>query len=463
MHEGFQRAAVKRCGRAAESGLNVADGWLLPSRLPHNTRFLPKPPISIRPLRWLRRRVMAPFGPDRTVLCGKRDIQTTRREPPMARTRSIIIAMLAVSVLAASCGGDEDSAEEPADASSGTSEVGVGEAEQPDSATPDSATEPAEQADAAPKLGLASVRLGERFPWCAPVQAAWDIHTEARTQLDAAEVALQEAQIAVDSATDELDLAEAEQALEAASAAHTDAAATLTGAAREVASLLNLDRVPDDDTEAVAVQRAAEAWRASADPAVVKLSELAVPEIVLTGNRPDPPEADPIVTVEGALAAVAGVKQEIDDVIFGVRDLLLEVDNSITAIRDAESPQAAEAALQRFVDAAHALAEIRLRFRPAVWGWTLPIQPEAHTAEVAEAIQSAKDYVWHRPNIRDDVPEWATKHESAVTAEHYAYYGVKVGLIRAEDALKDAAAVFIVGDTAGMAAFQGSLAESCQP
>lgn len=381
----------------------------------------------------------------------------------MARTRSIIVAMLAFSVLAASCGGNEDSSQEPADASTGVSEAAVGEAEQPDSATLDSATEPAEQADADPEPELAAVRLGERFPWCANIQASWDIHTEARTQLDAAETALQEAQIAVDSATDELDMAEAEQALEAASAARADAAATLTGTARAVASLLDPDRAPADDTEAVAVQRAAEAWRASADPAVVKLSELAVPGIVLTGNRPDPPEGEPIVTVEDALAAVAAVRQEIDDVILGIRDLLLEVDNSITAIRDAESPQAAEAALQRFVDAAHALAEIRLRFRPAVWGWTLPIQPEAHTAEVAEAIQSAKDYVWHRPNIRDDVPEWATEHESAVTAEHYAYYGVQVGLIRAEDALKDAAAVFIVADTAGMAAFQGSLNESCQP
>ena len=213
------------------------------------------------------------------------------------------------------------------------------------------------------------------------------------------------------------------------------------------------------------MQRAAEAWRASAAPAVVELHELALREIELaepqTPRTDDQSDADaerPIVTVDDALAAVEQVQDEIDDVVFTIRDLLVEVDDSIAAIRDAVSPEAAEAALQRFVDAANALTETRPRFRPAVWGWTLWIPPEVHTEEVEAAIQAVR-----RKRIRDDIPEWVTERKTAITAEDFAYDGVSVGRNRAEGALKGTAAVFVVADASGMAAFRTSLSESCQP
>ena len=90
---------------------------------------------------------MAPFGPGHTALNGNSMLDHPEGAT-MHRTR-LIASLLTVVVLAASCGGDK-----------------------PTTTTRDSA----EQPDAAPEPEPQPVRLGDRFSWCAELQADWDRH-----------------------------------------------------------------------------------------------------------------------------------------------------------------------------------------------------------------------------------------------------------------------------------------------
>ena len=309
------------------------------------------------------------------------------------------------------------------------------------------------------------MRLGDRFPWCADAQGVWDYQAETLAQLEAAETALQEAQRALDAATDDLDRAEAQQALEAAEMAHADAALRVQGANRSVTWLIAPDRDLSDDTEAVAMQRAAEAWRASADPAIVELRELALldieevtPQVSLSDEQPV--SGIEVATVDEALAVIDQVQAHLADVVFTIRDALWELDDSIAATRTAASPEAAEAAYQRAVDATYVLAETAPRYFPAIWDWEFLAPAEVSFSEtVQEAITKAR----RPPRIRDDIPAWVTERETEKHAADYANYAVSVGRNRAEDALTSAVAALAVADTAGMAALQASLQESCKP
>ena len=162
----------------------------------------------------------------------------------MRRTR-LIASLLAVVVLAAACGGDQST-----------------------TTTRDSA----EQPDAAPEPELQPVRLGDRFSWCAELQADWDRHAQAQAQSDNAEAELLEAREAYMAAADEL--------------SRVDAWYAVDDAVRRVEALMEHLAVVEEDTvrvllpgsggstdaETVALGRAREAFRASADPAVLSSS-----------------------------------------------------------------------------------------------------------------------------------------------------------------------------------------------
>ncbi len=226
----------------------------------------------------------------------------------------LIFATLVFVLVATACGGGEDSAPSSSgddtlpetftrsdSGPEGSPEEGLPEVSPEADATPDgeqmdSAAAPDTASETAPLDSMSAtepqdslqpvVRLGNRFGWCADLQAIWDAHDEALAALQISEAALQEAQAAFDAATDELDRAEIRGVLDIAAASHTDAqdasdqargrAARHLGEARQIS---NRERMPEaranavrgDETFQIAVDRA---WQAllSADPELAALS-----------------------------------------------------------------------------------------------------------------------------------------------------------------------------------------------
>ena len=382
--------------------------------------------------------------------------------------------MLAVVLLAAACCGGDDAAEKSENLPAGAAAVsevttedvdrsGTAESDpagQPDQADSAAGSEQAAEPEPQPQPAPALVRLGDRFPWCADIQDIWDYRAETLAQLEAAETTLQQAQSAFDAAADELDRAEAQQVLEAAEAAHTEAALRVQGANRSVAWLLHPDRDLSDDTEVIAVQRADAAWRASADPAIAELHDFIRDPGPAEPWPEEPQQVEPQVgwTKEEVLTALERVQDTIDEAAQAIVSLLWDLDASITAIRDADSPGAVIAALQRSIDATHALERARPHYHAAVETWTLQTSAEVWDDEQVLAVfHGIKG-----PDVGEEVPAWVLEGGEGLNASGFAEYAISVGRNRAEDTAKSAAAAFMVADTAGMAAIQASFSESCE-
>ena len=162
----------------------------------------------------------------------------------MPRT-CLIVALTAVVVLAAACGDGEGSG--PVDREAGSrSEAGPEDLPEPDTTSeealrdavgsgtpgtgaPEPTSQDSERADSTTvaeserepeqdeqstvtttvAAELVQVQLGDRFEWCADVEAAWDGLDESVTAVRAAEAILRDAEDTYGSATDELDRAEA--------------------------------------------------------------------------------------------------------------------------------------------------------------------------------------------------------------------------------------------------------------
>ena len=234
-----------------------------------------------------------------------------------------ILATLVFVLVAAACGGGDDSdlADGAADerpetfTTSGAGQEGSPEVsseadattdgEEMDSAAPDTASEAApldspsgtEPQDSSQPV----VRLGNRFEWCADVQTVWDAYDEALATFQVSEAALQEAQAAFDAATDELDRAEVSGVLDIAAASHTGAqdaldrawgrAARYLAETRQIANRERMHQasanvVRGDETFQIAVDRAWEALL-GADSELAALSA-AVP-VSPSGPVPVPP------------------------------------------------------------------------------------------------------------------------------------------------------------------------------
>ena len=253
----------------------------------------------------------------------------------MPRNR-LIFAILVFVLVAAACGGDDSdpsdraaderpetfttSDSEPEDSPDDTPEVSseadaTTEGGQQDSAAPDTASEaaPSDSASGTEPQDSSQpvVRLGNRFEWCADVQAVWDAYDEALATFQVSEAALQEAQAAFDAATDELDRAEVSGVLDTAAASHTDAqdafdrawgrAVQYLGQTRQISNRERMHQasanvVRGDETFQVAVDRA---WEALLDAD----SELAALAAAVPVGPSGPVLVSPIhVTPDGVLA-----------------------------------------------------------------------------------------------------------------------------------------------------------------
>ena len=225
----------------------------------------------------------------------------------MPRNR-FILAILVFVLVAAACGGGDDS--DPSDRAAGeppetftTSDSGSGDSSeadpdgtQQDAAAPDTAsdaepldstsgTEP--QDSSQPEtFSQPVVLLGDRFEWCADVEAVWTNHEQTVANFLASESEYEEVLAAYESAADELDRAEIRETLNEAERSYNEShdkfLQVLTGAAFR---LRQARGTYGDRPEDIAVQRA---WAAllSADPELAALSA-AVPD------DPDPKIAVP--------------------------------------------------------------------------------------------------------------------------------------------------------------------------
>ena len=154
---------------------------------------------------------MAPFGPDRKVLHGS-DAETTRREPPCPGPA------YSMQGLRLPC------SPAPAEAATTTTQLSAATrhvAQLPSPLRMNRYRMVALEILPLPqmkyweqhsRLSWRRWRLGERFGWCAGVQALWDAQDQARAETEAAAVAHEAAVRVYEAATDDLDRAEAGEA-----------------------------------------------------------------------------------------------------------------------------------------------------------------------------------------------------------------------------------------------------------
>ena len=218
----------------------------------------------------------------------------------MPRNR-LIFATLVVVLVAAACGGGDggdpaDRAAEERPETFTTSDAGSKDSPEPDGTTdggqqdssapgaasdaePLDSTSGAEPQDTSQPEFIAQpvVLLGDRFEWCADVEAAWTNYEQTVSNFRASEAGYEEVLAAYESATDELDRAEIRETLNEAERSynefHDKFQQALTSAARQ---LRQARPTHGDRPEDIAYQRA---WSAllSADPALAALSA-AVPD-----------------------------------------------------------------------------------------------------------------------------------------------------------------------------------------
>ena len=188
----------------------------------------------------------------------------------MCRTRLVVVGLV-VALLAAACGSGEDS--DPADREnetySGASVTSEDEPAQNGHARASAA--PAEESQQAPAPAVAApVQLGERFSWCANVQALWDAQDRARAETETAAAAHEAAVGVFEAATDDLDRAEAGEAVDDAYASYVFSTRDYGRVRWHAAALIFSDepnllgRAREDSTLQVAIERARDAYRANA-------------------------------------------------------------------------------------------------------------------------------------------------------------------------------------------------------
>ena len=221
---------------------------------------------------------MAPFGSGHTVLDGN-STPDSPKGATMPRN-GVNAAIVAVLLVAAGCGGDEDRA--PADpVEDAGPDRAVSDVEPTGDASPDTLAAPAADRSEEATADATPVRLGDRFRWCARVQALWDAEDRARAQVEATAAAHLAAVDVLEAATDDLDRAEAQQAMERALGDHGRARRTYGHARATAAGLFFSDRSNpligdlDDETLQVALERALDAFRASAGADTLAVFDLA--------------------------------------------------------------------------------------------------------------------------------------------------------------------------------------------
>ena len=319
----------------------------------------------------------------------------------MPRTHLFAVG-LAVALLAGACGGGDDSdpAERGDEASRGASVVSEEEPLQ-DARSGDSAAATDELQGAAQPAVVTPVRLGERFAWCARVQALWDAQDQARAETEAAAVAHEAAVRVHEAATDDLDRAEAGEAAYDAYAAYVSSTRDYAPLRWRAAGLISSDE-PDlsgggleDSTLQVAIERAREAFRAGAAPHTLAALDLAY-EATETVARSSAEERS-----EGDQSAPAVEAPEPEAVPFDASEAWLRateaLQDALNGVLDTESANddasaaaaAAQAAKNEAKDAARAI--YRAAFFDGVWE-ALIGDIEAHLAAVLSGAEAAEEF-----------------------------------------------------------------------
>ena len=194
-------------------------------------------------------------------------------------TRLFVASWTVVVVSTAACGSDtnNDQADTSTIVSPQPVEAAAEQSDNNQTTTRSDAALNTEDTSATAAQPTTAVRLGNRFEWCAQVQAVWDDHTTAFTAEAEAADAVSAALDARTAATDELDRAEAADALEDAQGRYRDAReltdARAHAAIEPLLQSANVDE-GDDEPRDIAYRRAWEAFVSEATSAEVALMQL---------------------------------------------------------------------------------------------------------------------------------------------------------------------------------------------
>ena len=318
----------------------------------------------------------------------------------MCRTRLLAVG-LAVALLSGACGGDEDG--DPADredeTTSGASVTSEDEPAQDDDAR--ASTTPAEEPQQAATPAVAApVQLGERFAWCAKVQALWDAQDQARAETETAAADHEAAVRVYEAATDDLDRAEAGEAVDDAYADYVFATRDYGQVRWHAAALIfsnesNLLGGLEDSTLQVAIERARDAYRANAAAHTLAALEFAYEAtkaaahsstdkrsgIEQSGPAVDAPEPDPgpLDASEAWLRAA----EALQDALNGVEDAQIARDDTSRAVA------AAQVAKNEAEDAAWAI--YRAAFFDGEWE-ALIRDVEAHLAAARSDAEATEEF-----------------------------------------------------------------------
>ena len=190
-----------------------------------------------------------------------------------------MLAILAAMSVAPGCGGGED--RPPADPVEDAGRYGAGsDVETAGDTSPD--TPASLEADPGERVvaDAPRVQLGDRFSWCAKVQALWDAEDGARAETEATAAAHSDAMGVLEVATDDLDRAEAQEAVERALGDYRRARTRFGHVRSLAAGLIDGESTlfvgdPSDVTLQVALERAFEAFLASAGADTLAVLDLA--------------------------------------------------------------------------------------------------------------------------------------------------------------------------------------------
>ena len=194
----------------------------------------------------------------------------------MPCTRPILAVFAVSGLLAAGCGGSDGSspAERSADAISEAATPSQQADREQDTSAP-SAAEAGAQDESQPDAtitegGPVRIQLGNRFDWCAEVQAVWDDHDELRDAFYRAHAAAVEAESAYVSATDELDRAEARETASEANSLRLELArdyeSAFITARRQLEAAAQRGQLTVERSEDIAFNRAWQALSVVLDP-----------------------------------------------------------------------------------------------------------------------------------------------------------------------------------------------------
>ena len=245
------------------------------------------------------------------------------------------------------------------------------------------------------------MQLGERFAWCAKVQALWDAQDQARAETEDAAVA-QEAAVGVfEAATDDLDRAEAGEAVDDAYTAYVFSTRDYGQVRWHAAALVFSDEPNllggglEDSTLQVAIERAREAYLANAAPHTLAALDYAHEATETAAHsstqvRSDSDQSSPAVEASqpdpvpfDASEAWLRATEALQDALNGVEDAQIASDDT------SKAAAAAQAAKNEAEDAAWAI--YRAAFFDGEWE-ALIRDVEAHLAAARSGAEAAEEF-----------------------------------------------------------------------